>query len=107
MKPVCIGLLLLVFLVHPGVESRLRADDNFQAHFLYTGANPDHVENDWSNNARRALPFLPFRASASIEWSDDTDLLRPRLTSPTPSQRIAAPVVRRRRTAPETSQVKS
>jgi len=30
---------------------------------------------------RRALPFLPFRASVSIEWTDVTELLCPLLTS--------------------------
>jgi len=40
--------------------------------------------------ARRALPFLPFRASVPIEWTDCTCLVCPLLTSALRSGRLAA-----------------
>jgi hypothetical protein len=42
---------------------------------------------------RRALPFLPFRASVSIEWTDCTFLLCPLLTPAMRSEHLAMPSV--------------
>lgn len=52
MKPAWLGLMMTAFLLLPGFGRSIRADENFQAHFLYTGTNPDDIEGDWSDNTQ-------------------------------------------------------